>query len=330
MALALPEVVAFDLAIPAQMFGHRDEQERYSFTLCAAEPGLVPSTTGYSVQATCGLEALTSADTVVVPGYAPHDPPELPVMEALRAAAERGSRVVSVCTGAFALAAAGLLDGLRATTHWKDAGELAARYSAVDVDPDVLYIDAGQIMTSAGVAAGLDLCLHLVRADYGEQAAARIARRMVVAPHREGGQAQYLQRPVPSAGTGLARTCAWTLQHLPEPLTVTAMARHAGWAPRTFARRFLAETGTTPLRWLTAQRLREARRLLEATDLPVDQVATHCGLGTAANLRLHLARDAATTPTAYRGIYRGRPTPALHGPNAAPSTGPAVTDSAAP
>ncbi len=330
VALALPEVVAFDLAIPAQIFGHRDEQERYSFTLCAAEPGLVPSTTGYSVQATCGLEALTSADTVVVPGYAPHEPPGLPVMEALRAAAERGSRVVSVCTGAFALAAAGLLDGLRATTHWTDAGELAARYSAVDVDPDVLYIDAGQIMTSAGVAAGLDLCLHLVRADFGEEAAARIARRMVVPPHREGGQAQYLQRPVPSAGTGLAGTCAWTLQHLPEPLTVEAMARHAGWAPRTFARRFLAETGTTPLRWLTAQRLREARRLLEATDLPVDQVATHCGLGTAANLRLHLARDAATTPTAYRSIYRGRPTPPIHGPNAAPSTGPAVTDSAAP
>jgi len=330
VALALPEVVAFDLAIPAQVFGHRDEQERYSFTLCAAEPGLVPSTTGYSVQATCGLEALASADTVVVPGYAPHESPALPVMEALRAAAERGSRVVSVCTGAFALAAAGLLDGLRATTHWKDAGELAARYPAVDVDPDVLYIDAGQIMTSAGLAAGLDLCLHLMRADYGEQAAARIARRMVVAPHREGGQAQYLQRPIPAHGAGLAGTCAWTLQHLTEPLTVTAMARHAGWAPRTFARRFLAETGMTPLRWLTAQRLREARRLLEATDLPIDQVAARCGLGTAANLRLHLARDAATTPTAYRGIYRGRSTPALHGPSAPPSTVPAVTDSAAP
>ncbi len=326
MALALPEIVAFDLAIPAQVFGHPDEQERYSFTLCAAEPGLVPSTTGYSIQATCGLEALASADTIVVPGYAPHEPPAPPVTEALRAAAERGARVVSVCTGAFALAAAGLLDGLRATTHWKDADELAARYPAVDVDPDVLYIDAGQIMTSAGVAAGVDLCLHLVRVDYGEQAAARIARRMVVAPHRDGGQAQYLQRPVPSHGTGLAGTCAWALQQLAEPVSVTAMARHAGWAPRTFARRFLAETGTTPLRWLTAQRLREARRLLEVTDLPIDQVAVHCGLGTAANLRLHLTRDAATTPTAYRRTFRG-PAPVLHGADPGPSTPPVVRHS---
>jgi len=311
VALALAEVVAFDLAIPAQVFGHRDEWEDYSFTLCAVEPGLVPSTTGYSVQATRGLEALAAADTVVVPGYAPAEPPALPVIEALRAAADRGARVVSVCTGAFALAAAGLLDGLRATTHWSDAGELAARYPTVDVDPDVLYLDTGQIMTSAGVAAGIDLCLHLVRADYGEQAAARIARRMVVAPHRDGGQAQYLQRPAPSDGTSLASTCAWALQQLTEPISVTAMARHAGWAPRTFARRFLAETGTTPLRWLTAQRLREARRLLEVTGLPVDQVAAQCGIGTAANLRQHLARDAATTPTAYRRTYQGRSAPAL-------------------
>ncbi len=312
VALALPEVVAFDLAIPAQVFGHRDERDNYSFTLCAAEPGLVPSTTGYSLQVTHGLEAVATADTVVVPGYAPTEPPPPGVIEALRAAADRGARVVSVCTGAFALAAAGLLDGLNATTHWKDAGELAARYPAVDVDPDVLYLDTGQIMTSAGVAAGIDLCLHLVRTDHGEHAAARVARRMVVASHREGGQAQYLQRPVPSRGTSLAGTCAWTLQRLAEPVSVTAMARHAGCAPRTFARRFLAETGTTPLRWLTAQRLREARRLLEVTNLPVDQVAAHCGLGTAANLRLYLARDAATTPTAYRRTYQGRSAPMPH------------------
>jgi transcriptional regulator GlxA family with amidase domain len=324
VALALPDVVAFDLAIPAQIFGHRDERERYCFRLCAAETGLVPSTTGYSVQATCGLEALASADTVVVPGYSPYEPPAPAVMEALRTAADRGARVVSVCTGAFALAAAGLLDGLRATTHWKDAGALAARYPAIDVDPDVLYVDAGQIMTSAGVAAGVDLCLHLVRVDYGEQAAARVARRMVVAPHREGGQAQYLQRPVPSLGTGLAGTCAWALQQLAEPVSVTAMARHAGWAPRTFARRFLAETGTTPRRWLTAQRLHEARRLLEVTDLPIDQVAARCGLGTAANLRLHLARDADTTPTAYRRTYQGRSAPVPHGANPRPPTPPAV------
>jgi AraC family transcriptional activator FtrA len=257
------------------------------------------------VQASFGLEALDVADTVVVPGYAPHAEPPASVLEALRAVADRGARVVSVCTGAFALAAAGLLDGRRATTHWKDADELATRYPDVDVDADVLYVDAGAVLTSAGVAAGIDLCLHLVRADFGEQAAARIARRMVVAPHRDGGQAQLLQRPLPSRGTGLAATCAWALERLAEPLTVADLAHHAGWAPRTFVRRFRAETGTAPLRWLIAQRLLEARRLLEVTDLPVEHVAARCGLGTAANLRLHLARDAATTPTAYRRAYQG-------------------------
>jgi transcriptional regulator GlxA family with amidase domain len=305
VALALTEVVAFDLAIPAHVFGHRDERDHYSFAICASEVGLVPSTTGYAVQAAFGLEALNGADTVVVPGYAPHGEPPGSVLEALCAAADRGARVVSVCTGAFALAAAGLLDGRRATTHWKDADELAARYPAVDVDADVLYVDAGAVLTSAGVAAGIDLCLHLVRGDFGEQAAARIARRMVVAPHRDGGQAQLLQRPVPSCGTGLSGTCAWALERLSEPLTVADLAHHAGWAPRTFVRHFRAETGTTPLRWLTAQRLLEARRLLEVTDVPVEQIAARCGLGTAANLRLHLARDAATTPTAYRRAYQG-------------------------
>jgi len=170
-----------------------------------------------------------------------------------------------------------------------------------------LYVDAGPVLTSAGVAAGIDLCLHLVRLDHGAEVAARVARRMVVAPHREGGQAQFLERPLARSGPGLAATCAWALDHLAEPLTVPALAGHAANAPRTFARRFLAETGSTPLRWLTAQRLLEVRRLLETTDLPVDQVAARCGLGTAANLRLHLARDAATTPTAYRRAYRGRP-----------------------
>jgi len=305
VALALPEVVAFDLAIPAQVFGHRDERDRYSFGVCAATPGPVPSTTGFAVLATLGLDALAAADTVVVPGYFPHIAPTPAVIEALRAAADRDARLVSVCTGAFALAAAGLLDGRRATTHWADAGELAASYPSVDVDPDVLYIDEGVLLTSAGVAAGIDLCLYLVRKDHGADAAAQIARRMVVAPHREGGQAQFIRRPLPSSGVGLAATCAWALHRITEPLTVPDLARHAGWAPRTFARRFLAETGTTPLRWLAAQRLLEARRLLESTDLPVDQVAARCGLGTATNLRLHMARDVATTPTAYRRAYRG-------------------------
>jgi transcriptional regulator GlxA family with amidase domain len=305
VALALPDVVAFDLAIPAQIFGHRDERAHYAFTVCTPEPGPVASTTGYAVHVEAGLDALSVADTVVIPGYAPHDPPGPPAIAALRTAADRGARIVSVCTGAFALAAAGLLDGRRATTHWQDADDLAASYPAVDVDPDVLYIDDGAVMTSAGVAAGIDLCLHLVRSDLGNDRAARIARRMVVAPHRDGGQAQFLQRPLPTAGTGLADTCSWALEHLDEPLTVPDLAKHAGWAPRTFARRFIAETGTTPLRWLTAQRVLHARQLLETTDLTIEQVAACAGLGTTANLRLHLARDAATTPTAYRRAYQG-------------------------
>lgn len=305
VALVLPEVVAFDLSVPAQVFGHTDERNRYSFAVCAPAAGLVPSTTGFSVYVPLGLEALSSADTVVVPGYAPHIEPSTEVLDALRSVAKGGARVVSVCTGAFVLAAAGLLHGRRATTHWRDAAELISRYPTVDVDPDVLYIADGSVMTSAGIAAGIDLCVHVVRIDHGEHVAANVARRMVVAPHREGGQAQFLQRPVPAAATGLAATCAWALDRIAEPLSVEELARHAGWAPRTFARHFVAETGTTPLRWLTAQRILEARRLLEVTDYPIDEIAHRTGLGTSANLRLHLARDAGSTPSAYRRSYQG-------------------------
>jgi transcriptional regulator GlxA family with amidase domain len=305
VALALPEVVAFDLSIPAQVFGHEDERDRYAFEVCTPEPGLVPSTTGFAIDVHAGLEALTAADTVVVPGYAPHDRPSDRVCDALRAAHDRGARLMSVCTGAFALAAAGMLDGRRAATHWRDADMLASRHPAVTVDAHVLYVDEGSVLTSAGLAAGIDLCLHLVRADHGTEAAATVARRMVVAPYRAGGQAQFLQRPLPPADIGLAATCEWMLARLTEPLTVTNLARRAGWSPRTFARRFLAETGEPPLRWLAMQRLYEARRLLESTDLGIDQVASRSGLGTAANLRLHLARELGTTPTAYRRTYRG-------------------------
>ena len=306
VALALPAVEAFDLAIPAQVFGDRRQDGRYSFTVCAPVRGLVPSTTGYAINAAHGLERLAGADTVVVPGYLPLDDPGEEVCSALRQAAARGARVVSVCTGAFALAAAGLLDNRRATTHWQYGAELAARHPAVKVDTDRLWVDEGSVLTSAGLAAGIDLCVQLVRADYGSDAAIGVARYMVVAPHRDGGQAQLLQRPVPPPAESLAATCDWALEHLAEPLTVADLARHAGWAPRTFARRFMAETGMAPLRWLTAARLREARRLLEVSDLPVNDVAARSGLGTAANLRLHLARDAGTTPTAYRATYQGR------------------------
>ncbi|HEY3980567.1 MAG TPA: helix-turn-helix domain-containing protein [Streptosporangiaceae bacterium] len=312
VALALPDVVAFDLSVPAQVFGHRTERERYAFTVCAERPGIVPSTTGFALQAAAGLEALRTAGTVIVPGFWPLDDPPPAVLDALRHAAARGARVASVCTGAFALAAAGLLDGHGATTHWQHAAEFAARFPAVRLRPDALYVDEGQLLTSAGVAAGIDLCLHLYRNDHGAEAAAGVARRMVAAVHRPGGQAQFVQRPIPRRGAGLAGTCAWAVSEIERPLTVTELARHAGFAPRTFARRFLAETGMTPRRWLTAQRLLEARRLLEATDLTVDEIARRCGLGTAANLRLNLARDAATTPSAYRSAFRehaGAPRP---------------------
>jgi transcriptional regulator GlxA family with amidase domain len=301
VALVVPDVVVFDLSVPAQIFGHRDEQDRYEFTVCAQRPGPVPTTTGFTIQATAGLDALTSADTVIVPGFFPLDDPPAPVLHALRKAT---GRLVSVCTGAFALAAAGLLDHRTATTHWRDADELATRFPKIDVRPDVLYVDEGEVLTSAGVAAAIDLCLHIYRSDHGAEPAARVARRMVVAPHRSGGQAQFVDRPIPE-GHGLADTCAWVVQRLAEPTTVDEMAGHAGYAPRTFARHFRAETAMTPLRWLTAQRLLEARRLLESTALGIDEVARRCGLGTAANLRLHLARESATTPSAYRTAFRG-------------------------
>jgi len=307
VALALPAVETFDLAIPAQVFADPGLPRRYEFTVCAPAPGLVPSTAGFSVHVERGLDALAEADTVVVPGYLPLDGPGDQVCDALRAAAARGARMVSVCTGAFALAAAGLLDDRQATTHWQYAGDLAARYPAVKVDPDVLWVDEGDVLTSAGLASGIDLCVQLVRADHGSEAAIAVARRMVVAPYREGGQAQWLERPLPAPAEGLAPTFRWALEHLGDPLTVADLARHAGWAPRTLARQFAKQTGVTPLRWLAAARIREARRLLEATDLAVETIAARCGLGSAANLRLHLARDAGTTPTAYRAAYRGQP-----------------------
>ena len=304
VALALPEFVAFDLSIPAQIFGHVSERHRYGFTVCAQRPGLVDTTTGFAIRADASLDALRSADTVIVPGFMPlHDPGD-DIGEVLRDAAHRGARIASVCIGAFALAAAGLLDGRQATTHWEHADELAARYPAVRVNPGVLYIDEGQILTSAGVAAGIDLCLHMVRSDHGAAAAGDVARRMVAAMHRTGGQAQFMRRPIPGGGQSLAATCEWAIREMHRPITVAELASHAHFSPRTLARHFLDETGMPPLRWLTLQRLLEARRLLEATDLPVHEIAQRCGLGTAGNLRTHFAREAATTPSAYRRAFR--------------------------
>jgi transcriptional regulator GlxA family with amidase domain len=306
VALALPDVVAFDLSVTAQVFG-RPEEGLYDFEACGVRPGKVPTTTGFALHVDRGLEALAEADTVLVPGFAPVSaPPAAEVVAALRAAHARGARVGSICTGAFALAHTGLLDGRRATTHWAYAERLADLYPAVDVDARVLYIDEGEVVTSAGVAAGIDLCLHLVRRDHGVEAANAIARRIVVAPHRDGGQAQFVDAPLPeAAGRGLAPTRAWALHRLHEPLTVAAMAAHARVSERTFARRFRAEAGTTPLQWLLRERVLHARRLLEATDLPVEDVAGRAGFGTATSLRAHFRRATATTPLAYRRSFRG-------------------------
>ena len=303
--LALHTVVAFDLSIPAQIFGHRDERDRYSVSICAERPGLVRTSTAFEIVARHGLRTVRRADTVIVPGFEETARP-IPsaVVDALRAADRRGARMISICTGAFALAAAGLLDGRRATTHWRHAAELRARHPEIDLDPQVLYVDEGRVLTSAGVAAGIDLCLHVVARDHGAAAANAIARRMVVAAQRGGGQAQFVERSVPApADGGLGATRTWMLDHLGEPLTVAAMARHGVRSERSFARHFRAETGTTPLRWLHEQRILHARRLLEETDLPVETVAARSGFGTATTLREHFGRVVHTTPTAYRRTF---------------------------
>jgi transcriptional regulator GlxA family with amidase domain len=313
VTLVVPDVIIFDLAIPVEIFGRAVERERYAFTVCTEHPGAVRSTSGLDMVIGTGLDAMEVADTVIVPGFFPRNDPSKVVIAALRRAWDRGARVASVCVGAFALAAAGLLDGRNATTHWQFANELAARFPAVRVTPEVLYVDEGSVLTSAGIAAGVDLCLYMVGRDYGALAAGEVSRRMVAPVHRPGGQAQFMERPVPDDGVGLAGTRAWAIQEMHRPLTVSELAEHAGYSTRAFARRFLAEVGATPLRWLTDQRLLEARRLLEATELPIEEVAWRCGLGTAANLRLHLARDASITPTAYRNAFRGDATPARVG-----------------
>jgi transcriptional regulator GlxA family with amidase domain len=308
VALCLDGLVAFDLTAPAQAFAlaaRPSGEPLYEFSTCSPGGERVRTTSGFGVAPEAGLEALGGAETIVVPAHATvlEAPPE-PVLAALRTEAARGARVLSVCTGAFVLAYAGLIDGRRATTHWGWAGELARRFPAVAVDPAALYIDEGPVMTSAGLSAGIDLSLHVIRKDFGAAAGERVARHMVAAPHREGGQAQFVKRPPSESGGSLEPTRRWAAERLEQPLDVAAMAGHAGVSPRTFARRFRQESGTTPLQWLLAQRVLEARRLLEESDLPVETIAWRCGFGNATSLREHFRRATATTPTAYRGSFR--------------------------
>jgi AraC family transcriptional regulator, transcriptional activator FtrA len=326
VALCLPGTVAFDLAAPAQAFGSAhaaDGTPHYAFSTCSIDGAPVRTTSGFEIGVNAGIGALRRADTVVVPGYwAVFDPLPEEAAKALRAAARRGARVMSVCTGAFALAGVGLLDGRRAATHWAWAEALAARFPAVTVEPGVLFVDEGEVLTSAGMSAAIDLSLHVIRRDHGVACADRVARHMVAPPHRDGGQAQFFSPPEPVGGTGeaaggsLEPTRAWARERLADPLTVEAMARHAAVSPRTFARRFRVETGTTPLQWLLGRRVLAARRLLEESDLPVEEIALEVGFGDAASLRSHFRRATATTPTAYRRTFRssGGPAPphAIH------------------
>ncbi|WP_329101465.1 helix-turn-helix domain-containing protein [Micromonospora sp. NBC_01699] len=317
--LAIEGVVGFDLAIPCQVFGSTrlaDGGYPYEIRVCGVQSTVSASASGtnyYKIQAPYGLEAAADADTVVVPGLAvPRRAPDT-VLEVLRAAAQRGARTVSICTGAFVLAQAGLLDGRRATTHWAAAAELGRRHPGVDVDAAALFTADGLVFTSAGVAAGLDLCLHLVRRDHGAAVAARTARVVVMAPSREGGQAQFIDHTPAGTEGSLAPTLAWLTENAADALTVTDIARHARVSVRTLTRRFREQTGTTPLGWLHHQRLHLARRLLETTDLSVTAVAEHSGHGSVTALRAHFQRDLQTSPASYRRSFGSAPVASLEG-----------------
>ncbi|VVJ15926.1 Transcriptional regulator [Amycolatopsis camponoti] len=302
VALAATDgMLSFELTIAAEVFG---EDPRYGFSVCGSAPVRVGR---FLLEPDHGLERLARAGTVIVPGWADVDAdPPADLVEAVRAAHAAGARVASLCTGAFVLAAAGLLDGLRATTHWAHTEVLAARFPRVTVDADVLYVDNGSVLTSAGKAAAMDLCLHLVRADHGPAAANAVARRLVVPPHRAGGQAQYVSTPIPARDDHpLAALLPWITARLDQPLTVEDLARQAKVSTRHLTRHFHAATGTTPLRWLLVQRIRRAQELLEKTDSGVDTIAAAVGMGTATTLRRHFNRTVGVPPDTYRRTFRG-------------------------
>jgi AraC family transcriptional activator FtrA len=311
-ALAYDGLGTFEFGIVVELFGLRRKNlgvsKWYDFEVCSLERGPIRAAGGILVEAQRGLRSLQRAGTIVVPGWRGADEPvPASLIRALRTAHAGGARLVSICSGVFVLAATGLLDGKRVTTHWRHAEKLAARFPKIRVEPDVLYIDEGSILTSAGSAAGIDLCLHIVRKDYGAEIANEIARRLVMPPHREGGQAQYLRDPIRSASAGgLAPLMQWAEAHLHEPLQVEDLAKKAAMSPRTFARRFQAQTGTTPHQWLIHQRLVSAQRRLERTNESVDRVAEAVGLQTAATLRQYFSRVLRTTPTAYRRQFSTR------------------------
>jgi len=303
-------VTPFDLGVACEVFG--DDRSSlfgvrwYRFSICAAERGTVFAHSAFPLQVFHDLGSLDHADTVIVPPTELLEEVPATVLEALRNAHRQGKRLVSLCTGAFVLAEAGLLDGRRATTHWADCDAFTLRYPAVTVDPGVLYVDGGDILTSAGSAASLDLCLHIVRKDYGSEIATQLARQLVVSPQRDGGQAQFIETPLPGVDpSGLfADTLEWLQSHLDQPVTISEVARRAAMSPRTFARRFVACTGTTPYAWMLRERVHLARRLLENSALSIEVVAEKSGFRTAANLRKHFRSVMHTSPLAYRQMFR--------------------------
>lgn len=309
-AIAMPPVSTFELAVCCEVFAiHRPQvlEKGYEFMVCAVDDEAMPANGGITISTPFRLDDVRRADTVIVSAYKDVDlVPSPAVIEVLQDAYERGARILSVCSGAFALAHAGLLDGRRATTHWMYTDKLQAMFPEIDVDPDVLYVADDNVMTSAGTAAGIDLCLHLVRMDHGAQVANYFARRMVMPPHRDGGQAQYVQAPVPACegDDPIALVSDWMVANLHEDLSVEDLARRAMMSPRTFARRFRAATGTTPHQWLLRQRVLHAQHLLEATDEPVERIASRCGFGSAAVLRQHFNRIVGTSPLAYRRTFQ--------------------------
>jgi len=306
-------VLPIELGIVHRIFGEArsaDGDRLYDVRTCAAVPGPVGTDTDVTLTVVNGAELLGTADTVVIPASnADYDPPHdgaLPSdLAEVLARIEPGTRIASICTGSFVLAAAGLLEGRAATTHWKSAEAFRRLYPNVRLDPSVLYTHDGNILTAAGVAAGIDLCLHIVRVDHGASVANEVARATVVPPHRTGGQAQFIAQPVPERGdssTGAAR--AWALTRLDQPVSLGELAAHESMSVRTFTRRFRAETGMSPQRWLTEQRINRSRELLETTELPIDDIATRSGFGTGTALRQNFARTVGVSPSRYRATFR--------------------------
>jgi transcriptional regulator GlxA family with amidase domain len=315
VVLALPNVIPFDLGIPARVLNEahdEDGQRLYTVTTCSIGGAPVTTNAGFRIDVDYDETALADADTVVVATQEPSerllrsgepDPDTAAALELVRP----GTRMVSTCTSAFILASVGLLDGRPATTHWAMADRFAALFPRVELRPDVLFIDAGPVLTSAGAAAGLDLFLHIVRRDHGAEVANAAARRCVVAPWRDGGQAQFIQRPTPpTTATGTGPTREWVLNRLDRPLTIADMAAHASMSKRTFSRQFVAETGVTPVQWLILQRIDRARTLLETSDLPIERIAAEAGFGSATLLRQHLQATLGVTPRGYRRTFRTR------------------------